>query len=66
MNIEHHYNNAKNCLDLGIVKLNSDQDDSALEAFASAYTEVRQLLDHTWRLKCKRALAAEPPKEDQE
>jgi len=63
MNIEQHYTNAKNNLELAMVKLNTDQDDEALEAFVSAYSEVRELLDHTWRLKCNKALAAKPPKE---
>lgn len=61
MEIRTHYNEAKRFIDLGMIKLNSDQDDGALNAFAAAYTEVRELLDHAWRLKYKKALESAPP-----
>jgi len=60
MNIEHHYTSVKNYLELAMVKLNTDQHDGALNAFASAYSEVRELLDHTWHLKCKKAQESAP------
>lgn len=62
MIIEDHFNSAKNMLDRGMIKLNTDQDDAAIDAFAAAYSAVREIIDHAWRLKCEKALSAKPPK----
>jgi len=61
MNIEEYYHIAKNSLDQGMIKLNTDQDDAAIDCFVTAGSAVREILDHAWRLKCKAALAAKPP-----
>lgn len=62
MNILDHYNSAKKMLDRGIREVESNHEGSAINFFVAASSAVRELTDHTWQLKCNKALAAKPPK----
>jgi len=66
MEIREHYYSSKNMLERGMVDLNKNDEDAAIIAFVAAASAVRELLSHTWSLKCKKALAAKPPKREQE
>lgn len=60
MNVENHVFNSKKALDYAQAKLNAGDFDSAIGLFASAYSDVRQLMEHAWELK-RSASAAERP-----
>ena len=60
MNIENHVYNSKTCLDLGQASIESHDYDTALAMLAKAYSNVRELMDHVYELKCS-ASAAERP-----
>ena len=64
MNIENHVYNSKKALDLGQERIASRDFDSAINLFAAAYSEVRQLMEHAWRMKREAALAAQLPGEN--
>jgi len=62
MTIEEHHKSAKNMLDRGIAELRASHYDSAINFFIAAASAVRQILEHTWRIKCEKALHTKPPK----
>lgn len=64
MNIDDHIENSKKGLDLGRERIASGDYDSAIHLFASAYSDVRELMEHAWRMKRKDALAANPAGEN--
>lgn len=64
MKIEEHIEFSKKALDLGVESIASNDFEVAIHCFASAYSDVRQLMDHAWRLKRQAALAASPPGEN--
>lgn len=51
MKLEDHFGNSKKALDMAQDMITSEDYDSALNLLSAAYSEVRELLDHTWRLK---------------
>jgi len=63
MNVENHVYNSKTCLDLGQASIESHEYDTALAMLAKAYSNVRQLMEHVWKLK-RSASAAERPAGD--
>lgn len=64
MNIENHVFNSKKALDYAQAKLNSGDFDSAISLFASAYSDVRQLMEHAWCMKRDAARAEVPAGEN--
>ena len=63
MNIENHVVNSKKAIDYGQAKLNAGDFDSAIRLFSSAYSDVRQLMEHAQRMKRKAVLAKYPARE---
>lgn len=51
MNIENCIYNSKKALDLCRDKIDSREYDTALSLAASAYSDVRELMEHVWELK---------------
>lgn len=64
MNIENLVYNSKKALDLGQDKLLSADYDTAIALFASAYTDVRQLLERSWTMKREASSAGAPAGKD--
>lgn len=66
MNIENHVENSKKALDLGRERIATGDFDTAIQLFASASSDVRELINHAWRMKHGAALDASPPGENVE
>lgn len=64
MNIENHVANSKNCLDLAKEKLDVGDFDQGIVELVMAYSNVRALLEHAWRLKRAKVLEEQPPGEN--
>lgn len=64
MKINEHFENAKKALDLAQDNLNAGNFVSAIQLLASSYSDVRELMEHAWRMKREAALCASPPGEN--
>lgn len=64
MNIENHTDNAKKGLDLARDKINAGEFHTAIQCLSSAYSDVRELLQHAYELDREAKQAASPAGED--
>lgn len=64
MNVEIHIHNSKNLLDQCRESISEGNYETALTLSANVYEQVRELMNHIWRLHREKALAEHPPGEN--